>query len=398
MKQQHKSWRVLMVLCGLAAASIGISINTSGVFYSVVSQDLGILRGSFAFNMTIFSLVNAIAGLFVTNFLKELNFKLLLTISVVIGILSTGLMGMSSHLWQFYLLAVIRGFSVGMFSIMTLTLIINYWFVEKNGLATSIAFSFSGITGALMSPIFAKFILSHGWRMGYWLQAFFIFLFCLPAILYPFKIDPEKEGLKAYGHKEEKGLESDDIKPFNFSISFLAVIIFAVSCSFISSMTQHFPGFADSIGLSVTTGAGLLSMAMIGNILSKLAVGYLSDKIGAIKASCALIITVLVAIFLLLISKNPALLLLAAFLFGSSFGVIAVSIPLVTRHIFGFQNYGKAYPLINFATNFGAAIAFSIIGYIFDFTKSYYPALSFFLFLLVISMFSLFYANKHAHY
>ena len=54
MTKIHKSWLVLIALCGLAAASIGISINTSGVFYSVVSEDLGIFRGAFAFNMTIF--------------------------------------------------------------------------------------------------------------------------------------------------------------------------------------------------------------------------------------------------------------------------------------------------------------------------------------------------------
>ena len=40
-----KHWIVLICCCGLAGASIGISINTSGVFYEPVAKSLGILRG-----------------------------------------------------------------------------------------------------------------------------------------------------------------------------------------------------------------------------------------------------------------------------------------------------------------------------------------------------------------
>lgn len=51
-----KHWSVLIYCCGLAAASIGISINSSGVFYTPVSKSLHILRGTFSMHMTLFSL------------------------------------------------------------------------------------------------------------------------------------------------------------------------------------------------------------------------------------------------------------------------------------------------------------------------------------------------------
>ena len=47
-KNNIKPWLVLVVCCGLAASSIGISINSSGVFYTPVSEDLGIMRGTFS--------------------------------------------------------------------------------------------------------------------------------------------------------------------------------------------------------------------------------------------------------------------------------------------------------------------------------------------------------------
>lgn len=177
MTSGHKAWKVLITLCGLSAATIGVSINTSGVFYGVVSEALGIYRGSFAFHMTIFSIVTAIAGLFVIKLLEKVPFKLLMWVSIAVGFASTALMGMASHLWQFYLLSLLRGFSTGMFSIMTLTYIINYWFNEKNGLATSITLSFSGIIGALISPVLAKVIQSQGWQFAFLVQGLIFFGF-----------------------------------------------------------------------------------------------------------------------------------------------------------------------------------------------------------------------------
>ena len=41
-KNNFKPWYVLVVCCGLAASSIGISINSSGVFYTPVSESLGL--------------------------------------------------------------------------------------------------------------------------------------------------------------------------------------------------------------------------------------------------------------------------------------------------------------------------------------------------------------------
>ena len=53
--KSSKHWLVLIVCCGLAASSIGVSINSSGVFYTPVSTSLGIMRGTFSMHMTIFS-------------------------------------------------------------------------------------------------------------------------------------------------------------------------------------------------------------------------------------------------------------------------------------------------------------------------------------------------------
>ncbi|WP_238386411.1 MFS transporter [Streptococcus sp. S784/96/1] len=399
MRRYHKAWTVLAVLCGLAAAAIGVSINTSGVFYTVVSEDLGMLRGAFAFHMTIFSLVTAISALFVPNLLSRYPLKLVLTFSVVMAVLGTALMAISSHLWQFYILGAIRGFSTGMFSIVTITLIINQWFKEKNGLATSIALGFSGLVGTVFSPIFSGVIVHIGWRGAYGFEALLIGLLCLPAILYPFTMTPEDEGSETYGKqslKNDQVIMSQDKNP-STGLLLGALLVFASLIGFMSSMTQHLPGYAASVGLSVTLGASLLSMGMLGNIISKLVIGALSDRFGSLKATTVLLALALLGNLLLMQTQLTVFLLLAAFLFGSCYGLGSVSLALVTRDIFGDEAYGKRFPIISFAGNLGAALAFSIIGYIYDFTGSYFPTLIVlvvFLLISTISLFSAFYRRK----
>ena len=394
MANLHKTWKVLAVLCGLSAAAIGISVNTSGVFYTVVSEDLGILRGSFSFHMTIFSLVTAVSALIAPKLLQKIPFKTLLTTAVLVATVGTALMAASTQLWQFYLLGAIRGFSTGLFSIVTITLIINHWFMTKNGLATSIALGFSGLMGAAFSPIFSKIIALVNWQGAYIAEAILLFILCLPALLYPFAIRPEDDGLKAYG-EEKVQHQGQSFSAYKIALpAFIAMIALGVMVSFISSITQHLPGYAATLGLSTTVGASLLSMGMVGNIISKLVVGALSDKLGAMKATLVLLLANLVGVLLLLFGKPAFLMLVAAFLFGSCYGLGAVSVPLVVREVFGTANYGKAFPVISFAGNIGAAVAFSAVGYIYDFTGSYVPALLLVVVLLALSAVSLFVAKR----
>lgn len=401
MKRQHKAWKVLAAMCGLAAAAIGISINTSGVFYSVVSQDLGMLRGTFAFHMTIFSLVTALSSLVVSRLLTRYPFKRFLLVAVALSVLVTGMMGLSSQVWQFYLLGGLRGFSTGLFSVVTITVIINHWFQRKNGLATSIALGSSGLVGATFSPLFSWLISQIGWRGAYGVEAVLIALMCLPAILYPFALDPKEEDLEAYGSdlKEETSWQDTGEKKTRRE-AVLALILFAGLVSFLSSMTQHLPGYADSMGLSATLGASLLSMGMVGNIISKLVVGALSDRFGSLKATLVLLAMAFTGNLLLLQTQNPTMLLIAAVLFGACYGLGGVALALVTRDIFGEEDYTKRFPIISFTGNVGAAVAFSAIGYMYDFTGSYRPTLFLLIGFLVVSMlclFTAFYFTRSHH-
>lgn len=368
-----KHWIVLAVCCGLAASSIGVSINSSGIFYTPVSESLGIMRGSFSMHMTIFSLMTAISSLFIPKLMKKVSYKILLIVSVSVAVATTALMGAVSSIPMFYLLGALRGVSTSVFSIVPLTMVVNGWFEKHHGLATSIVFGFSGLAGSICSPVLSMVIENTSWQTGYLVKAGIILCLCLPALICPFHVDSRQDGLLPYGYKEKaKQTNEQHSKSFSYTtVAFISFFIFGLMCSCITSVTQHFPGYGESLGYSVTISAMLLSAGMIGNIISKLIIGALSDHFGSIKATITMIIVNTLGIILLMLGNSSVLLIAGAFLFGSSYSIGAVGLPLLTKHFFGVDNYADVFPKISFASNIGAAVSLSMVGYIYDFFGSY---------------------------
>ncbi len=378
--KSSKHWGVLLVCCGLSVAAMGLGVNAVGVFLTPVSESLGVMRGTFAAHTTISLLVGSVMSLFIPSIIRKFPYKTVLSISVIIASISTIMMGFSDNILMFYVLGALRGISSALFSIVPLTMIINQWFEKKHGLATSIVLGISGLGGALFSPIFAYLIVSFGWETTFIIKGLVFLFMCLPAIFYPFSINPQNDGLMPYGYEaneqQEQGKKREKVteKKSDFSFfqtTFLCFIVFSTLIAMKTTIAHHLPGFAETVGHSATTGAVLASAAMVGNVCFKLIIGVISDSFGTMKASVMMIGINVMGIIVLLTASSPVLLVIGAFLFGSLFSVGSAGVALLTKQIFGMKNYARTYPLIALVGGAGVAIGIALIGYIYDFTGSF---------------------------
>ena len=373
--KSYKHWMIVFLMCCLAASSIGLCTNAIGVFYTPVSKSLHVLKGTFAMHATLSTLITALTSLKMSKLIRKYNYKKILLIGVLLSSVSTWMMSYSRSVYLFYILGILRGIGVGIGGMVPITVIITNWFDEKHGLATSLALSFSGLAGAIFSPLLSSWIISYGWQMTYRLMASCILILVLPVLIVPWKINPQEENLLPYGYQERKDTIKIQDKKINLiTISFLCMCIFTLLHTSITGISQHLSGIALSIHLSATSGAILMSLAMIGNISTKLLIGFLSDLLNPIKAVIIMILTnclSLLLLFLGVIHQEIMLLYIGSFMFGSIYSVGAVGIPMLTRYFFGNTNYAKNYSIIGFLTNVGSASSLTLIGYLFDFTKSY---------------------------
>ena len=388
--KSYKHWMIVFLMCCLAASSIGLCTNAIGVFYTPVSKSLHVLKGTFAMHATLSTLITALTSLKMSKLIRKYNYKKILLIGSLLSSISTWMMSYSQSVYSFYILGVLRGIGVGIGGMVPITVIITNWFDEKHGLATSLALSFSGLAGAIFSPLLSSWITCYGWQMTYRLMAICIFILVFPVLIVPWKINPQEENLLPYGYQERKDTIKIRDKKINLiTISFLCMCIFTLLHTSITGISQHLSGIALSIHLSATSGAILMSLTMIGNISTKLLIGFLSDLLNPIKAVIIMILAnclSLLLLFLGVIHQEIMLLYIGSFMFGSIYSVGAVGIPMLTRYFFGNTNYAKNYSIIGFLTNVGSASSLTLIGYLFDFTKSYQMVFIIALFFHIINL------------
>ena len=202
--KSYKHWMTVFLMCCLAASSIGLCTNAIGVFYTPVAKSLKVLKGTFAMHATFSTLATALTSLKMSKVIKKYSYKKVLLIGVILSSGATWLMSYSTSVYLFYILGILRGIGVGIYGMVPITVVITNWFDKKHGLATSLALSFSGLSGAIFSPLLSSWITCYGWQMTYRFMAICILVLVLPALIVPWNIDPRKEHLLPYGYQNRK--------------------------------------------------------------------------------------------------------------------------------------------------------------------------------------------------
>ncbi len=376
----QKPWIILILTSLMVGSSMGLVTNLNGVYYAPMARDLNALLGSVSLHGTFTSFALAFASLTIPTVSKRLGLKKMILTGILLAALGTFLMSLIPNLGFAYVAGIVRGVGIAYFSYVPMSMILNHWFEEKNGLAMGIASGTSGIVGAVAAPVFTLLIENSGWRFAFVLNSLAILALALPILFFPFKLNPADEGRLPYGHqpsREEKAvrrMEHKEVSPTNFI--FFALMVIGFTNTILVMMNAHFPGYGESLGFSVEVGSLMLSGAMIGNLVWKAVFGALSDRIGPTKTSLFIMVVSFLSFGVIIFWTSPIPLIIGSFFFGASFSIGGVAMPVLSNKFFGPIAGTKVYSVVNFLTSAGGAVGVSLVGYIFDFTGTYVGAFS----------------------
>ena len=359
---------VVVALCGMLASSVGVGMNTAGLFFTPVSIDLGISRGSISFTSTIVSIMSALVAMVLPKILNVKSFKPIVWISTLMIVGGTALLSICNSSLLLYIFNFIRGAGIGLSHFVMVTLVLNNWFKAKYSIVAGVVLSFSGIPGAVFSSLISKIIVSFGWRIGYLSVALLMLIFSLPALLFPKACD-----MKAFGEDEVKVIveKIQDSSDFKYTLpSYLFLLLYSVLVTALPSVVSHIPSYAESIHFSSSTAALTLSFGLAMNVLSKILFGFLSDKIGVKYTVIFMCAVNLISGILLMNASSAGILLVGSLLFGTVFAATTTGNVLMTKELFK-EGYDKAYPLINFLGAVFGAVATVLLGILYDVTGSY---------------------------
>lgn len=386
MKQKKNYYYVLIALlcCGMAASSVGICLNAYGVFFTPLSNALGVGRGTVSLHATLSGLTTGFVSLLVVKLLHRVPLKRLILIGLILICSATICMSFATQIWMFNVLGIVRGIGCACYYLPVLTIILGNWFEKMRGTITGIVLSFSGVSGAVFSPLLTYFISLYGYKVTYLIAAAFICLLTLPSVFFC-ELTPEQVGMKAYGYAEVSHAVSDlqaanqpsAQKVQTYGILFFFFALLAAFSIAPTSLSQHMPGYAEFIGIGSSFGSLMLSTVMLANISFKFILGFMSDKIGSIPASVlTLTLTAIGILILYLCPTSHALLFVAAFLFGVSYAFTSVGLSLIVRDVYGNELYGKIYSVLSMIANVVSALTIVLIGYSYDIFSTYKPILA----------------------
>ncbi|MFC4386629.1 MFS transporter [Gracilibacillus marinus] len=380
----HFAWLVLVGLCitvGLGKAALN---NTSGLFITPISQDLGVGVGNLTLYLSISSIVTMIFLPIGGKIMAKYDARIVLTIAIILQAGSFAAFGLMNSVWGWYIFSIPLAVGGVFITVIAGPVLVERWFEKRNGLALGVMTAIGGLLGAFTQPIVGGLISDIGWRNTYFAVGIAVIIIVVPIILLLLRQNPAAKGLLPYGAEESTGSESNKPKqkpgiPFavaSKSLAFILLALFFFIITAISSFTVHIPTYLVNQGYTVTFAGSAMSAMMIGVFLGSLLFGYLIDRIGVKNTSLiAMVLGLLSIVLLLLFTQSVAMIIIALLLFGFMTTSVGTLAPAITSALFGGRDYSQIYATASMGLAIASIIALPAYGYIFDFTGSYLIAL-----------------------
>lgn len=385
-------WWIVLGAFILNFSSLGILINTLGIFVKPVTGSLGFTRGAFMVYFSIAALSMMVMAPVIGKLLERYDIRLIMTVSTTMVAASFTLLSQCRTLGQFYIAGIFLGIGGAGTSIIPTSMMITNWFIDKRGLAMGIIFASTGIAGVIFNPLGNWIIVNYSWHAAYLVFGLIMGVTMIPVAIFIVRARPADKGLLPYGGaealsrqslEETEGLTATEAlrsAPFWW----LALLIFLVGIVGTGMVTNVVPYFTD-IGYASSIAAWLLSLHMAMLVIGKVGAGHLCDRIGVLKSYLLCLLGLTIAIVLLFGARWIWIAVIYSLLYGLAIGVDMVLPPLMTAKALGQKHFAVIFGYLSIATTLGAALGPPLAGFIHDWTKSYYMAFGLYIVLVIIS-------------
>ena len=377
-QSMHYAWLILIACCMMQGAGLGLISNCAGVFFSPVCNDLGFEMGKFTLFRTLFTMAQALTLPYVAKLFRKYDVRVIISAATVIMGGISILQGTFTSLWQFYVFGIIQGCAAAFIGVIPAPILLGNWFYKNTGTAVGISAAFSGLVGMIGSSALGVLIPVYGWRTSYMIIGVAAMVLILPFSLFILRYKPEDKGMLPYGADENYVSKTDAkaaAKKEKFS-DFAKQPIFYISltayaCSIISSYLNSFlPSCGLEAGLPMATAALLTSLALCGNMTTKLFLGKLCDSYGVIKIFVLSIVVAIVGHGLIFIGSTAPM-MAGALLYGITMPLSTVLMPLFCRLFWKGDTYASAYSYVSMFGMLISAPFNTLFGTMYDMTGNY---------------------------
>ena len=380
-KKVFYGWIVVLCSVILLAFAVGMLNSSSSMFVKPVCETLGFSRAQFTFYRSIVVLVSSLTMPLFGKIIQRVGVKkVLATGALMLGFVAVGY-SLSTNLWQFYLFAFVNGLFYNCIYFLSIGVLISSLFKGKKGLAMGLAYSGSGLGGAVLIPLTGYMIELAGWRWAYRFMGISIIVILLPIIIIFIKNVPADMGLEplAPDKSEQRYSPIVDVS-YSFreairSLKFwLLVTAFFFLNFFATGINAHNAPFLSDLGYVTTFVASVISLYMISLTIGKIVLGSVYDRFGAMVGNLVISVFCLGFPIFAYLSFIPAMSWIYAVFLGMASAGVSVPVAILVIRYFGEKDFPPIFSFLMMVSSVSPFFSIPAMGAVYDFTGSYRPA------------------------
>jgi len=362
------AWLRLGVAVLLSAVG-GVGMWSVVVALPAVQAEFGTARAAASLPYTLAMLGFAAGGVVIGRLVDRFG----IVLPVIGGAIALGsgyvAAGHAASLGQF---AAAHGLLIGFGSAATfgpLMTDISHWFLRRRGIAVAICAAGNYVAGALWPPVVQHFIAVAGWRQTHT----GIGVFCV-ATMVPLALLLRRRTAAASHPAAVLPAAQGTLRLSPGALQILLVVAGVACCAAMAMPQVHIVAYCGDLGYGVARGAEMLSLMLGFGIVSRIASGFIADRIGGLATLLLGSLLQGTALVLYLVFDSLGALYLISALFGLFQGGIVPMYAIIIREYFPAKEAGTRLGLVLMATLVGMAFGGWVSGEIFDLTGSYRSA------------------------
>ena len=385
----RQRWTVAVAMGLLGYIVWGIGFYTLPVFYVPLTAEFGWSRTEVTFAGALASFLYSLSGPGVGALADSFGVRKVVLFGVVLFGASFAFFAIGvSTLTGFLLFACASGIACMCVSLLPSQILVSHWFTRNRAGVMGLLLALMALGGVVNAALAGNLIARVGWHRTAIIFDLMVWAFALPVGLFFIKDGPRETATAPAQETQQVstltglGLIGVLRSPYFYLVCASIFLNRAVG----NALLQNLVLYMNDLGHGLQFGAYVMSGLATANLVSRLIIGALSDRISwrfgvMLSYGC---IALSVPVFQLFSGKP--LMFMAGLLLGFGYGGSILMMPIMTGVIFGTRALGKILGIVLLASGIGSMFGTFLVGKLYDASKSYQTAFSMLLVFAVASI------------
>jgi sugar phosphate permease len=287
----HYAWLIVIVTFVTLITTAGFRA-TPGVLIVPLQEEFGWSRATISLGISIGLLMYGLMAPFSAALMDRFGVRRVMLVALVTIAAGASLTTVMTAAWQFCLLwGVVVGGATGAVAIPLAATVANRWFSTRRGLVTGILTASNASGQMVFLPALAWLATVYGWRWAAVSVAVLAMVVVFPVVAFFVRDRPQSMGLQPYGATEPVPVPVRSEHPFRPAFSGLLLGVrsgtfwLLVSTFFVCGLSTnglvgtHLIPAAIDHHLTAVTGASLLALMGLFDVIGTTSSGWLTDRV-----------------------------------------------------------------------------------------------------------------------